>query len=360
LKVAIDGREFIKHRITGISRVLKNILLKLLREKPDWQFTLILNQYCEFDFDAPNLRKIYLNQRVDLFTDQIHIPLLLKSEKINIFYSPYYKCPIFTKVPKITTIHDLIYLMLNNSLFSRIGRIWYKIMSNSADRVITVSNNSAKDINRILGISFDKISVLPNSLDNMFRVLDKDKTAGVLNKYNLTKPYLLYVGNSSAHKNLKRLVEAYRSLPNEFRSSYTLVLAGVGNYNPSLTDCRVINSLKDDDLVAIYNGAKLFVFPSLYEGFGFPPLEAMACGCPVVSSNTSCMPEILKDACLYFDPENINDIADKINKALTNVSLLEGLRKKGLERASFYINIDTTQEFISIINTLTIKKSNNE
>ena len=168
----------------------------------------------------------------------------------------------------------------------------------------------------------------------------------VKKKYGIDNKYILYVGNLKPHKNVKRLVDAYNLLPETIKQEYNLVLAGgqskrltKGNNQLGLRDLQstiFVGHILDEDLPTLYSSAELFAFPSLYEGFGLPPLEAMACGCPVVSSNTSSMPEVLGDAALFFNPYHVEEMSLALGQMLKDENLRKMYRQKGLDRAKFF------------------------
>jgi glycosyltransferase involved in cell wall biosynthesis len=162
----------------------------------------------------------------------------------------------------------------------------------------------------------------------------------------LAENYILYVGNFYPHKNLKRLVLAFRKLIRETNADYSLVLVGGNNYSEE--DKIIITGYVDDNrLNNLYRRADLYVFPSLYEGFGLPALEAMKRGVAVVSSNASCLPEILGDAAMYFNPHSIDDIAEKIKKVLFDKDLKNNLIKRGFERLRNYDWRKTAEETLT-------------
>jgi glycosyltransferase involved in cell wall biosynthesis len=162
-----------------------------------------------------------------------------------------------------------------------------------------------------------------------------------------TKPYLLYVGNIYPHKNTERMISAFKKLIQKNHLNYRLIIVG-GNNADSAENIVFTGFIDDDKLDSLYKNAALYIFPSLYEGFGFSPLEAMARGVAIVSSNTSCMPEILGDATLYFDPLDTDDMAKKISKVLSDENLRNTLIEKGFERVKKYSWQKTAEETLEI------------
>lgn len=350
MNIGIDGREFVRGKITGISRFLLNFLEYATVYKPHWQFYVFLNQNCELPLHKDNLVKITIPQKITLLWDQLLVLKAVNEFNVGLFYSPYYKFPILTKIPVVTTVFDIIYLLVepykhyfkNNFYIKN----FIRLTSHKVKKIVTSSYTSKEELVRVLGINKNKIEVVYLSVDKKFTPQPEEKIIGVIKKYQIDSKYILYVGNSKPHKNLKRLIKAYKLLPQKIKDEYVLVLAGVDvnevYEERSISNeksIKIIDFVKDEDLPAIYSGASLFVFPSLCEGFGLPPLEAMACGCPVISSNTSSMPEILNDACLYFNPYDIQEMACQIQKVVRDEVLRKELRCKGIEHAkNFTVN----------------------
>jgi glycosyltransferase involved in cell wall biosynthesis len=196
-----------------------------------------------------------------------------------------------------------------------------------------------------LGVGADKITVIPVALGRDFR--PRTLTPSDSAKYGLRSPYILYVGNFKPHKNVPRLLEAYAALPASLRAVYQLVLAGSDEeHRPVLHTLanqlgvgdRVVfpGLIADEDLSAIYSGCALFVLPSLYEGFGLPALEAMACGAAVAAANRTAIPEVVDQAALLFDPEQVGEMTRVMQRGITETGLREQLRDRGLARARVF------------------------
>ncbi|MCX7940610.1 MAG: glycosyltransferase family 4 protein [Endomicrobia bacterium] len=358
MKVGIDGRELEKNKLTGIGRFLLAFLSKAVELKNTYEFFVFLNQNCELHLYSDNLTKIFLYEKSKFFFDQVQLLSAAKRYKIDLFFSPYYKFPILLDIPVITTVFDVIYLMVepykNKFKNNFYIKNFIKFTSKKVKTIITCSNTAKKDIIKLTDIDEEKIKVIYLAVDEKFTSQPENKIIQIKRKYNINTKYLLYVGNSNPHKNLNRLILAYDMLPGEIKSQYTLVLAGVQKkdilkYFFSIPDwLHIIEFVDDDDLPALYSGAELFVFPSLYEGFGLPPVEALACGCPVVASNVSSIPEILKEAAVYFDPYNIEDIKDKILKVLCSDSLKNSLFTSGIKHAKEFNKENMVKSILKI------------
>nr|MBC7245819.1 glycosyltransferase family 4 protein [Chloroflexota bacterium] len=246
----------------------------------------------------------------------------------------------------VVTIHDVFawscpgHSALPDTL---IYRYWLPRVLPRVNAVITVSQVSKTDIVNYLRIPDDKVHVIYEGVDASYHPIPWEETGQMTSRYGLPRGYILFVGSVEERKNLRRLLQAYALLcergeqrrlvvvgPHKWK--YTRILQTVAELGIGQ---RVIFTgyIPDEDLPALYSGADLFVFPSLYEGFGLPPLEAMACGTPVVCSNAGSLPEVVGDAALLVDPYDVEALAEAMHRVLHDPALCEELRQKGLARA---------------------------
>ncbi len=276
-------------------------------------------------------------------------------EKIHILHSPYWSSPLFSAWPTVVTIHDVIQFVLPEYAWRKISRLYFGLVSRSARRaqaIITVSECSRRDIVKILGIPPERIQVIGNAVDASFHpVRDAWLLASVRERYGIGPRFILYFGGFDLRKNLPRLIEAYARLPQETRKSYPLVIAGRYQHlgHPLYPDPRqtvqwlglegqvlFTGQIREQDKAPLYSAATVFTFPSLYEGFGIPVLEAMACGTPVLTSNLSALPEVAGDAGLLVDPYSVEAIAEGLAALLDDRERREELARRGLERARLF------------------------
>lgn len=282
--------------------------------------------------------------------EQIKFPYN-KVKKTNILHCPHYNVPIFYTGKLIVTIHDITHILFPEYLPNKLAWYYSKFMiglaTKRADKILTVSKNTKQDLVKYFNINPKKIIVTYNGVSEKFKVIDKLSYKYIYSKYKIeeNKKIILYVGNKKPHKNLEILLKAFSK--SKFKESSRLVFVGkdFDNYkdlNALSKKLRLDNYIihtgiiSDEELVYFYNLADIFVFPSLYEGFGIPPLEAMACGTPVISSNTSSMPEVLGDAAYLVNPNNVYKFKDAIDKVLEDNSLRDKLIRKGLERVKIF------------------------
>ncbi|HUZ47371.1 MAG TPA: glycosyltransferase family 1 protein [Terriglobia bacterium] len=282
-------------------------------------------------------------------------PLLLSAElwfrKPKVFFSPGYNAPLTCPGPFVFTLHDLHHLRVPEDS-SIAKRAYYRHIILPACRraafVLTVSEYSKREIVDWARVSEEKVINVGNGIGPPF-VLDGPRHAPGYD-------YLLYVGSRKPHKNLSRLLHAYAI--SGVRKDVRLVLVS-GSSDTALESeiarlglsgevlCRTCTS--DDELAGLYRGAVAFVFPSLYEGFGLPPLEAMACGTPVLGSKAAAIPEILADAGLLVDPLSVEEIADAIRRLVRDSALRESLRRKGPERARKFTWVDSARKIFEVL-----------
>ncbi len=274
------------------------------------------------------------------------VPRLLARLETDLYHSPYYLMPYRPGVLTILTVHDLIPLLFprQSTLQARLLFRWTTALALRAARhMIAVSDATRQDMMRCFRVSAEKVSIIPEAADPAFYPRSSAEVEALRRRYGLPGSFVLYVGSNKPHKNLTRLVEAWARIT-EYGIRNTLVLAGP--WDPRYPEPRLraeqlgvenirwLGPVPEADLPALYSAATLFVFPSLYEGFGLPVLEAMACGTPVACSSTSSLPEVVGDAALTFDPTDVAAIADALSCLLADSDLRTHLREPGLRRAA--------------------------
>ena len=337
---------YTKNLVENISKIKKDIYLIHYDTNADESVKKIYKERKEIVIPLP---KIHPKMTSWLY---VKLPLSLRELELDILHEPGIVRPSIlysSGFKKIITIHDLVPLIFPNttSLFDIVNLKVVQMLKRNIDAVIVPSENTKRDVIRFFRIPNDKIKVIPHGRDKRFRpIRDQEELEIVRLKYKLPDKFVLFVGTLEPRKNIKNLIKAYYKLKKK-GIRHKLVIVGKRGWKykqifdvwKSLDlrgDVMFVDYVEDEYLPFIYNLADLFVYPSLYEGFGLPPLEAMACGCPVVVSNTSSLPEVVGDAGIKVDPCNINEIADAIYEILINDDLKHELVKRGLKRAKLF------------------------
>lgn len=337
-RIAIDAREL---RATGAGTYLQHLLENLQQLDHDNNYLVLLKPKDMEGWEPTNrkFKKVACPHKEFTFAEQVDFKRQLKKLKPDLVHFGMTQQPVLYRGKVVTTIHDLTTARFpnpaKNPLVFAIKQIVYKWVIKRAARksavVLTPSEFVKDDVARFARINSRKITVTYESAD---KITEPAEPMQLLEH----KDFIMYVGRPTPHKNLERLVEAF-ALLQETHFNLTLVLAGKLDKNyrklQKMVNEQGIHGVFFTDYVTggelrwMYEHAKAYVFPSLSEGFGLPGLEAMIHGCPVVSSNATCLPEIYKDGAVYFDPEDVADMAAKINDVLADPKLAQKLVIKG-------------------------------
>ncbi len=298
---------------------------------------------------------------------------MLKRPKLDVFFSPTHYGPLFTPCPEVISILDTSYKlfpeMFNKKDLYQLS-LWGGYSVRHASKIITISNSSKSDIIREYSQPAEKVAVAHLGIkDSPGLKMNKKE---LFEKYNIQGPYILFVGTIQPRKNITRLIEAFSKLESRIKNQESgtknLELIIIGrrgwDYEETLAapakfgvenHVRFLEEVTDDELPLFYENAKLFVLPSLYEGFGLPVLEAMKYGCPVVTSNISSLPEAGGDAALYFDPENVTDITQKIEKVLKDDNNRSKMIKAGHEQVKKFSWEKSAKEVLEVLTSVALK-----
>ena len=349
VRIAIDAR---KLRDYGIGTYVRNLLRQLARQDT-------VNDYIVFCRDAdwesveelgPRFRPVVENARSYSVAEQFALPIDLRREGAELFHEPHYVLPALTPCRSVVTIHDCIHLRFPQYLPSRLGYAYAKgqmwTATHRAARVITVSEASKRDILRYFNVPESRIDVIYNAIDDRFwQQPDAEEMARVRERYRLEYPFVLYAGNIKPHKNLERLIEAFHLLRQAAAmkdvqlliigdeiSKYATLRRAVHRHKLH-KHVRFFGFVSDQTLAALYRLAAVFVFPSLYEGVGLPPLVALGSGTPVITTHVSWLPEVVGDAALMIDPYEPAAIAEAMEGVLSDADLRADLSRRGLLRA---------------------------
>ncbi|MGE5323784.1 MAG: glycosyltransferase family 4 protein [Actinomycetota bacterium] len=346
MKIALDLRRIGN---PGIGRYMRCLTEALLAVAPEQEYLLILppDETEIFGNLGARVEKIDPELKYYSIREQIEIPRILRRHRVDLLHSPHFNLPLVSPCPRVATIHDVIYLACAGDLRSHLGRYYYKAMMYSAvrvaDSIITDSRFSRDQIRRFLKTDRE-IEVIYPAVDRSFQpVADPARLQAVQARYDIRNDYILCAGIFKPRKNHAGLLRAFRRFL-DLGAEATLVIAGPMTEGEEqlrslarelkISNRVVLTGFVDDsDLPALYSGARVYACPSLYEGFGFTLLEAMACGVPVVSSAESSLPEVGGAAALYADARDAHQFGDALYRAFTDLQLRRVLVEKGYANA---------------------------
>jgi glycosyltransferase involved in cell wall biosynthesis len=373
MKIGIDLRT-LSFRRGGISQYTYHLLKNMLRIDSTNDYFLF--NYTKTPYAWENFRQnvkeiiVRLPQRRALkaIWENLLVPLAIRRYGIGVWFSPDFIIPRLLHTRTVVTIHDLIFENFHDVQRNKLAAAMSRKTEFSVKRatgIIAVSSFTRGQILERYGVPPGKITVIHEAADERFHKID-DRSAlqRVLHRYGIAFDYILYVGEISGRKNIVRLLDAYHRLKNQHKmKERKLVLVGKETIDTRkiLSEMRRLSLesdvvftgwIPDEDLPFLYNGAVAFVFPSLYEGFGIPPLEAMQCQVPVIASSATSIPEVVGTGALLFDPYNVEDIADKLDQVLDRKIDLDALLRAGLKQADQFSWEDSARKTIALLETV--------
>ncbi|MDD2656787.1 MAG: glycosyltransferase family 1 protein [Patescibacteria group bacterium] len=348
MKIGIDARMLSSN--FGIGRYVQQLVLHLQKIDKENQYLIFLRQenFDEVEIENLNFTKILADIPWYTLGEQSEFLSILQKNPVDLMHFPHWNVPYFYDGKFVVTIHDLTMYHYARPETSTLGhfKFWVKDKAHrtlikhlvkKTKHIITTSEFTARDIVETLGVDRDKITVTYQApfVNNDL----KENIANVLEKFKIDKKFVLYVGAAYPHKNLDNLLSSWQIFNEEKSNDYNLVLVGKDNYyyqnlKNKFVDLKNViftGLVGDSDLVDLYKKASVFVFPSLYEGFGLPPLEASLYALPVAASSASCLPEVLGEGAMYFDPHNKAQMADVLYTILTDENIRSELKYQARE-----------------------------
>jgi glycosyltransferase involved in cell wall biosynthesis len=350
MKIAFDLRRIGN---PGIGRYMKCLVEAVVKTAPENEYLLVLPPGSEEAVAAygPNVDRVETEMKYYSVREQVALPGLLRRHKIDLLHSPHFLLPVACPCPAVVTIHDVIYLACKEDLPSLPGRLYYRAMMamavRSAVRIITDSEFSRNDIVARLKADPEKIDVIYPGVDARFaRVNNEAELQEIRAKYRIYGDYILYAGIYKLRKNHAGLLQAFQKFLSD-GSRAQLVIAGPLQEGEAILQ-RLAEELgisksvvftgfvPESDLPGLYSAARVYACPSLYEGFGFTVLEAMACGTPVVCSPATSLPEAAGKGALYADSMNVGDFAQALQRAFHDELIRRELIEKGRKNAESF------------------------
>jgi glycosyltransferase involved in cell wall biosynthesis len=359
------------YKKTGIGTYVSSLANTLPMVDGDNEYFLFVSRENRpiFDISSNNAwtvqgPKIIDSTPIRVAWEHLCLPRLAKQQRIDLLHGATFVAPLRWYGPTVITIHDLTWfthpeqhMLHKRNYFQRL----IPAAARRAHRIIAITDSTRRDILRILGVPEDKVVTVAYGVDAIFHPADdREQINAVREHYGMPGSYLLFVGMLEPRKNLVRIIQAYGCLKAEDPAlSYRLVMAGNRGWGYEEarrevarlgleSDVIFTGPMPHDELPALFSGAELFVYPSLYEGFGLPPLEAMACGTPVITSNVSSLPEVVGDAALLVDPLDVGELAKAMRRVLSDGELHEQMRMKGLKRAKQFTWEETARRTLQV------------
>jgi glycosyltransferase involved in cell wall biosynthesis len=365
MRIGIDARFLTHPQRGGFKTYTENLISALARLETKHTYILYLDRQPDETTQLPQKSNfVYRVVPGNLpffgmpWREQVGLPLQVKRDRVAALHSPCLTAPIRgLPCPSVVTIHDMIWFFperfsqRNSTPIQRKPLEWYyrripEYAARNARAIITVSEASKEDIHKSLGLPTERIFVTYEAAGSQFRKIDDPRRLKSIDeKYDLPSQFILAIGSADPRKNIFALVEAYALLPDSIRKQYQLVIVwthqllaqeiiGQVERLGLVGQVKFVSQISTEELALFYNRCSIFVFPSLFEGFGLPPLEAMSCGAPVIAARNSSLPEILGDAAQFFDATNTQDMADQINLVLTDCECRNSLIQKGFEQVA--------------------------
>lgn len=366
MRIGIDAR-LAYYRQAGISRYTLQLIEALARLESDDEFVVFQSVKSREPILSRNnftMRRLLTPCHHRL--EQFSLPLELYTAKLDVLHSPDFIPPFRTKSRSVITIHDLNFMLYPHFLTKDAARYYGQIDQavRRADSIIAVSKATKQDVMRLLGVEDRKVRVIYEAASPYFRPLRSVQTTEqVRQRFGLGSDFILFVSTIEPRKNVPNLLRAFRRLLDSYRLDLKLVLVGargwlfddvfklIGDLN-LMDDVVWLGRVSTEELLWLYNAAQALIAPSFYEGFGLTPLEAMACGTPVVVSNVSSLPEIVGDAGLTVDPNDTEELAVAIWRVLSDTDLRASLIEKGLVRASCFSWDRAARETIEVYHSI--------
>lgn len=371
MRIAIDVTVTIGQK-TGIGLYVHHLIENLARIDKENKYLLYTHFWRSFRAKKktlslpvqPNFRlmvKRIPNRITNLLFNYLHLPIDFFLPPTDIVHCTCYLTPVSKKSKSIVTIYDLTPLLFPEFHVEHIKKVIFKGLLNSVckvDKIIAISESTKKDVMRLFHIPEDKIEVIYGAADKIYHPIeDPEILKQIRSKYKIPNKFVLFVGIIEPRKNIVRLIQSFSILRKKFEHKLVIVGRKGWFYDEIFTQVRrshlgeeviFTGYVPQEELPALYNAAELFVYPSLYEGFGLPPLEAMACGTPVITSNVSSLPEVMGDAALLVDPYNVEEMAQTMYRVLANRNLRYSMIDKGLWQAKKFSWERTAQETLQV------------
>jgi len=352
------------HNVGGVREYVRSITHEMLQTPTNHTF-LIYYSEPELLGKYPAAHEIYVSAPHKSIWDHVLLPMRLRHDQPDVVWFPQNIISIGIKTPAVVSVTDLLYFPIPEVPYREYAlpdTIYARLMIppslRQAKHIMAISDHTAQDIHRLLSIPISKIKTIYLAPDQRYRRLEAQECEPIKRKFHLNRPFFFYAGTLSARKNIRTMIEAFGKAAGEI--PHELILTGSPGFIEVPFDdllqqyqlqnrVRRLGRVSETELVALYNLADAFVFPSLYEGFGIPPLEAFACDCPVISSYATSLSEVVGDAALTFGPHDIDTLAGHMQRVAHDSALRKNLIEAGRRRVAVFSYRRTAQELIALL-----------
>ena len=378
MKIGIDARFLTHSQVGGFKTYSENLIFALSEIDTENEYILYVDRPPDQKTRLPNQSNFNVVIVPGLYPfigmawrEQITLSRQVKRDQLDLLHSPSLTAPLRAPCPLVVTLHDMIWYFSKEfaqrkpwSAHRKVMDMYYRFVPERAARhaaaIITVSQSSKDSIVHYLGFSDERVFVTYEAANSIYRQIDdKEQIDAVHQKYRLNTEFILAIGSADPRKNISTLVQAYSLLPVDLQQRFQLVIVWTHHFLAEALKKQIellglgeriafLQQVSDENLALLYNGASLFVFPSRYEGFGLPLLEAMACGTPVIAANNSSIPEIAGDAAMLVSAEDAKAMARQISQLLRDRAMQKALTEKGLKRATGFSWLKCGQQTLKV------------
>lgn len=352
----------------GIQTQLLGLLRSIMQVNPGHELVLIVEpgQVLPPDLSGGEFKIVPLPPRTDsvigrLWWDHVGVGMLCRQLEVDALYGPAHVRPLYAPCPSVVMVPDMIYhrspeqWAFTDQFYFRLA---VSLLTTRATQIIALSQSTRRDMHQFLNVLDNRITVVYPGVPQGFRLRAAVETTGVRAKYHLGRPFVLYAGSSHPRKNLAGLIAAFERVAAEV--PHDLILVGPSAWTKQADADRIEHSpfpgrirrlgiVPTEDLQQLYSQADLFVLPSLFEGFGFPVLEALACGCPTITTDVSSLPEVAGEAALLVPPGDTTALAAAMRRVLTDDALRRQLRRAGPEQARRFSWDQTARQTLALL-----------
>jgi glycosyltransferase involved in cell wall biosynthesis len=375
MRIAVNTRFLLHDQLEGVGIVTDEVMKRMVKSHPYDEF----DYYFDRKYHSRFVQEPTIHPHV--FAPVTRLPLLIRwwlnhpvrqdviKNNVDVFFSPDGFIPLGMSVPKVSMFHDVAYLRYPEHLQPRIRNFYAKWMPRymaETDHIITVSEFSKKEIIDGYKINPDKISVVYNGITDSYQPLDDVRKTEVRQEYTQGRPYFLYLGAIHPRKNVLTLVRAFEQYKTSANNDYQLIVAGRSAWHTEdvfqaiekskfKNDIHLPGYVSTDNATSLVGAATAMIYPSLYEGFGLPVVEAMACGVPVICSNVSSLPEVAGGAALLFYPMDVDQLSKHLQSITTDEKLRNDLIRLGLEKKKFFSWDKAAEEIYTILEKVASK-----